>query len=329
MSANLAINRQLGGASFYSLRTAGWHKEGNVVQAPASDPRALELAGLAWTADTETLYTSGMSIVTSHKALIRTDTGEVLSVVGTGYQPLQNADLFAFLRDCDATKSLEIETAGALGKGDVVWAMARVPGLDFALGKDETRGYLLITNGHDGKTPVRIFPTAVRVVCQNTMRMASQARSGFRGTLSGGWDVKHTKGMEYTLRSVAAAYVGAIESANETRAQAQALAGKRSTSDSLQTITRAALDVTVGPGETERSRQIREAREKAVAAIRASATCDVQGTAGTLWADLQAVTEWVDHERGGDAAERFRSAQFGGEGEEMKARAYDAALALV
>lgn len=328
MSANLAKNHTLGGAAFYALRTPGWHKEGNTVAVPASDPRALELAGLAWTADQSGLYTAGMQVVTSHKALTRSDTGEVLSIVGNGYVPLQNADLFSFLRECDATKTLEIETAGALGKGDVVWAMARVPGLDFALGADVSKGYLLITNGHDGKTPVRIFPTSVRVVCQNTMRMASAER-GERGTLAGGWNVKHTAGLMPALASVSRAYVGAIESANATRAQAQALAGKRSTADSLVTITRAALDVVAGPSETERSKQIREARERAVAAIRASETCDVAGTAGTLWADLQAVTEWVDHERGADAAERFRSAQFGGEGEDMKARAYDAALALV
>jgi phage/plasmid-like protein (TIGR03299 family) len=329
MAHDLAHNNRTGGASFYSLREAGWHGLGNVVAVPASDEKALELAGLDWIAQESGLYTSGMDLVTSHKAITRSDTGEILSIVGRGYVPLQNAALFELLRDCDATASLEIETAGALGMGETVWAMARVPGLDLAMGKDLSWGYLLVTNGHDGKTPVRIFPTSVRVVCRNTMRMARDGRGAGRGTLSNGWDVKHTGAMVENLASVARAYSGAIAAHAATVERAKALASVRSSRTSLETITRAALAVEVGPSESDRSKAIREAREKAIAVIRASATCDMEGTAGTLWSDLQAVTEWVDHERISDAAERFKSAQFGGEGEDMKARAYDAALALV
>lgn len=329
MAHNLATNVQRGGKAFYSLREAGWHSLGNVVGVPAMDPEALALAGLDWEAEDLGLYTTGMDLITTHKAIRRSDTGAILGVVGNGYEAMQNADLFKFLRDCDATSSLEIETAGALGDGSTVWAMARVPGLDLAMGQDVSAGYLLITNGHDGKTPVRIFPTSVRVVCQNTMRAAAADRRGKRRTLSGGWDVKHTSGMVAALASVAHAYRSAVEEHQETVDQARALAAKRSTADSLLSITRAALDTAPSADESPRSKQIREAREAAVAVIRASETCNVQGTAGTIWADLQAVTEWVDHERLSDAAERFRSANFGGEGEEMKARAYDAALALV
>src|SRR4029077_4527988 len=35
--------------------------------------------------------------------------------------------------------------------------------------KDEVSPYILVSNGHDGKTALRCTPTTVRVVCSNTL----------------------------------------------------------------------------------------------------------------------------------------------------------------
>jgi phage/plasmid-like protein (TIGR03299 family) len=317
------INTRNGKASAYYLKKPAWHGLGTVVDQPMSHPDMLHTAGLDFTVDKRGLYTVDMEAITTHKAIVRTDNMETLGIVGADYQPLQNSEVFKVMQESMHTRDLVVETAGVLGKGETVWMLARNPGQDFSIKGDPSRAYVLATSGHDGKTPFRFFGTDIRVQCENMLKMALSAGAG------AGWKVKHTAGMPAALAGIAAGFRAMGEAREAHIARLQSLASARSTADSLQAITRAALDLEPSEAETARSRQIREAREKAVAVIRASETCNVAGTAGTLYADLQAVTEWIDHERGEDQAARFASAWFGGEGEDMKERAVYAALSLV
>jgi hypothetical protein len=89
-----------------------------------------------------------------------------------------------------------------------------------------------------------------------------------------------------------------------------------------------------GPDETDRAKALRKSREERMAAIMASPTSQVRGTKDTLFSAMQAVVEYVDHDRttrtsdGGEADEsRLFSATFGS-GAEVKARAWNAALEL-
>ena len=321
------INRTNGQDAFYSLRVPAWHGLGQVVNRPMSDPEVLQLAGLDWEATEEGLHTNGMEMVATHKAIVRSDTREILGVVGADYATVQNAECLAWFRDVAGARDCVMETAGALGKGERVWALARIPDLSIAIGQDRAESYMLVTTGHDGRTPVRIMPTTVRVVCANTLRMALRNASG----LSAGYSIRHTSGAKEAMASIASAYKRTMEAHAATRDAWQALANVRSTGTSLETIVRAAFPIVKDEqgDESQRAKTIREEREARVRAIRRSETCNVQGTAGTVFSDLQAVTEYVDHDSRKDAAERWASSQFGGSLDDAKSRAWDAALALV
>jgi phage/plasmid-like protein (TIGR03299 family) len=344
MAHNLSTHTDATGiarSSFYSLRQAGWHNLGRVVEKPLSDPGILDAAGLNWSADTLPLYTNAMDPVSSHLAVKRSDTSAILGVVGTGYKPLQNAALLDFFRDVAGTADMTIETAGALGAGEVVWALARIPGLTLQKGEDMSQGYMLIRNNHDGQSSVRVVPTMVRVVCQNTLRMAESAehrsrRANGRNTLSGGYTVRHTSGMVAALADIADAYARTMKDYEETRAAFSALTSKPLSSAAFDKLMAAVFAREDGEAEGKRAAAMSKARADKVAAILASPTCNVAGTAGTLWAGLNAITEYVDHDartRGAaddsDAAQRFASSCFGGEGDKRKATAWEAALALV
>ncbi len=325
---------------FYSLRKNAWHSLGTVVEKSLSDPGILDAAGLNWTAERMPLYRSDMEAVKDHVAIVRSDDKRQLGIVGDRYQPLQNDALLAFFRGVAGTKDLTVETAGSLGDGETVWALARIPGLTLERGDDISQGYMLIRNSHDGSSSLRVVPTMIRVVCANTLAMAdaeSQRRGKRHGrnTLSGGWNIRHTVGMERALEDIADAYARTMADYEETRQAFTVLTSRPLSSAAFDAMMAAAFK-TNAESESERSKTMIQNRKDRIAAILASATCNVAGTAGTLWAGLQSITEYIDHDartRGAegdsDTAQRFVSACFDGAGSKAKAAAWDAALSLV
>lgn len=321
--AHLIDTTRIAAGAFYGLRTPAWHKLGTVVDRPADDGDVLRLAGLDWTPTLRPMWTSDTDgnpvAITDKRAVVRSDTGQPVGVVGTGYNVVPNDALMDAIRRIDSADGAIIETAGCLDGGKAVWLMMRHERFSFTVGKDASHGYLLLTNRHDGTETLRVLPTTIRVVCANTLGAAlSNGRSS-------GHFLRHSVGVLGALSEVADQYNRAVRDADRLRESMEALAKVRSSTDSLEAIMRTPWEVTADTlaDESDRAKTIREARESRIRRIRASETCDVEGTAGTLFSDLQAVTEYVDHHWRGP-----QSALFGG-GSDLKATALETALALV
>jgi phage/plasmid-like protein (TIGR03299 family) len=115
-------------------------------------------------------------------ATVRHDVNYPMGVVGADYTIFQNRQGFDIIEAVG--NAVQIETAGSLKNGRKVWALAK---MDRALNLDgdELLAYLLFLWSHDGTSAVRIMPTPVRVVCDNTLRMALH---GARNV----WSASHT-----------------------------------------------------------------------------------------------------------------------------------------
>ncbi len=325
-----------------TVRQNPWQRNGRTMLAEATtDPdAAIRQAGLDWTVDRIDLRCADtLDPVPEFKAIRRSDTNGILGVVGPDYEPFQNAAMFQVFRDLaqvgrdDGGRPFTIETAGAFQGGKVVWALAHLADLGIRIGDDEAKTYLLVSSGHTGNRTLIIAPTTVRVVCQNTLRMAeAEAREGRRRPgLAGGFAIKHTPGIHEAVAEAKAAFAATVQDHATTAAVWKHLAAKPLTSR-LEAAFMAQVFGTPGPDETDRARSLRKSREERIAAILASPTSQVRGTKDSAFSLLQAVVEYVDHDRttrtteGGDADEsRLFSASFGS-GAALKARAWDAIL---
>ncbi len=150
-----------------------WHGLGTKLDNPATSAEAIVSAGLDYDVNLVPLVTNDGRPTPQRKATVRSDTGAVLGVVGNTYTPIQNAEAFEFLDSVVADSGLRYHTAGALGRGERVWMLARLPGQIRVKDSDDiTEKYLLLSNSHDGTAALRVLFSPIRVVCANTLSIA-------------------------------------------------------------------------------------------------------------------------------------------------------------
>src|SRR5581483_4472215 len=156
-----------------------WHRLGTKLDQPATAGEAIEAAGLNYLVELKPLKTNEGHDISTRKATVRSDTNAVLGVVGNGYVPVQNLQAFGFLDAIVADGGLRYHTAGALGKGEKIWMLAKLPGhIQVKNSADIVDKFLLLSNAHDGSAALRVYFTPIRVVCQNTLALAERRSQG-------------------------------------------------------------------------------------------------------------------------------------------------------
>lgn len=173
MSHNLNEN---GRRMFYTGERP-WHGLGTKVEEPLTAKEAIEVSKLDYTVECQPIYLSGEREIESRLAIVRADTQAVLGLVSEKYKIVQNRDAFSFFDTLVGEGQAIYESAGALGLGERVWIMAKLPD-DIIVGKDDVvEKYLILTTSHDGKSSVKVYFSPVRVICQNTLNFSFSQRS--------------------------------------------------------------------------------------------------------------------------------------------------------
>lgn len=319
------IDQTTGRAAVFVTGQAAWHKLGSVVSTAQTSEDAIGLAGLNWGVELRKMYADdgkgGQSEVAGSFATCRNDTNAVLGVVGNWYKPFQNAEAFDFMDTIVGEKLAMFETAGALRGGRRVWMMARLPREVRAAGDDVIHPYVLLTNSHDGTSGLRIIPTSVRVVCQNTLNLAL-GRAG----QSEGLTIVHTASLEARVAD-ARRKLGIISARfDRFDGQVQQLVRRRMTTAELGTFFAKLV--------ADRSEKQQLKLIERFSANLHNERNEMTGIKGTAWAAYNAVSEWADHEiavRGDSEREqadaRCNSIWFG-TANKFKQGAWESALAL-
>ena len=302
-----------------------WHGLGQRLESPATAREAIAAAGLDYDVSLADLTTRDGIPVPMKKAVVRTDTQDVLGVVGDRYQPIQNRECFAFLDAVAADGGLRYHTAGALRKGEKIWLLAKLPGrIRVRSSQDITEKYLLLSNSHDGSSCLRVFFTSIRVVCANTLAVAD------RQGLGEGLSIRHQGNLVSKIRQAREVLGIAARYFDDLEGQFDLMARHLPTYAQVSGYYKALVP---DPDEGNPARA-HNVRDELFRLYESGQGQDIPEIRGSTWAAFNAVTEYVDHFRPARAktdfdraANRLESAWFGS-GSRMKVQAFQLALEM-
>jgi len=324
MAHNLATAN--GKTSFFYSGEAPWHGLGQKLDAPATAHEAITAAGLDYEVKLTPIATYDGLTVEGRRAVVRYDKQEVLGVVSDRYVPVQNRQAFGFLDAVVADGGLRYHTAGALGKGEKVFLLAKLPGhLRVKNSEDLVDKYLLLANSHDGSSALRGFFTPVRVVCQNTLSMAERQGRGK------GISILHKGKLEVKIREAQRVLGLAQRFYDDASAQIDRLASYYPSVAELGSYFRALYP---DPEEGKNNRRAERVREELHRLFEEGQGHDMPEIRRSAWVAYNAVTELVDHQRssrGGDDLERASNrleSVWWGSGARFKERAWDLATEM-
>ncbi len=334
MAHDLMMDPITGEACMFFYGKLPWHGLGQELkeQRPATAAEAIRLAHLDWQVKKYPAYARiGDKFVpvegynaTVREDTINTDNPVSLGVVGSTYEPLQNVDAFSFFDAIVGKGSAIYETAGALRLGDRIWILAKLPG-DFAvIGDDIINQYLFLSNSHDGSSAVTADFTDTRIVCNNTLSIATRNSSARRVK------IRHTQSAKDKLAE-AGRLMGIVNREFADRFNVyKSLTLTSMTQKSLKTYFETLYRPPVPDAETgkipERTEDNHRWRMQTLTRLfEAGPGMNIVGVKGTLWAAYNAVTDYVDHyNRGQDADKRLDSLMWGA-GHRIKEQALELA----
>ncbi len=327
MAHELTIREDGKAEAFYAgngiALNPAWHGLGQNIIGAANSEQAMELGLLKWkvlkvAAGAEDM--GGFFPAPDFRAIIREDNHRVLGFVTDKYVPVQNDEAFAFMDGLNQDGITKYESAGSLKGGKVVWVLARTGSVFEVAPGDAVQPYLLFSTSHDGSASIRVQPTTVRVVCQNTLTIAL-------GKAGVGLTLKHDGTVHERLAAVREIIAHAQGKVADKFDEARKLVAKRLEKTEFQKFVD---EVLPPPAEDNERPGLRlKARELVAWNFYSNPRQNLPGIERTAWAAYNAVSEFADHSAKFRTTEsRFTSVIEGG-ANDLKQKAFDTALSLV
>lgn len=361
--AHEITQRANGMSEFAFVGAQAWHGLGQQLTHGAAIEEWARAAGMDWQirramvryfADEDTRRDCfELCEAPDESVLFRSDTRAKLGIVSPDYEIVQPRAVLEFFRDLVADHGMALESAGTLFGGRRFFALAKL-GEQTVMGDDKVGGYLLLCTSADGTMATEARQTTVRVVCNNTLRLARAEKGGAvapvkvshrtafcdkrvkeqlglsRDNYERGMSVARALAQVKVTDATAQDYVRRLlrpaeAAAKEAAAIVAAAPGKDATFADL--MARAA---TIGDAGADAKRERAPRGEAAILELFANSATGgtLAGAQGTAWGLVNAVTEYVDHHSTARSADHRRSAAWFGAGDDLKMRALDLAQTL-
>jgi phage/plasmid-like protein (TIGR03299 family) len=306
-----------------------WHGLGNQLAGQQPLEVWMREAGMAWEIrETPVRFISSeagslgqISSFPEQKVLFRSDNQAPLSVVSNRFKVVQPRDVLEFYRDLTEQSGFELETAGVLKGGRKLWALARTGQTGSLAGNDQTNGYVLLATACDGTLATTAQFTSIRVVCNNTLAVALNGNTHA---------VKVRHSTTFDPQAVKKQLGISVSAWDDFMYRLKTLSERRITRKTAEKVMQTIFTDTgyQPPGMPVKANE--QAMKKAMAlydgAGRGSELASAKNTAYGL---LNAVTEFVDHERRARSTDNRLDSAWFGKGAQIKQRALEQSSLLL
>lgn len=319
MSANINENSRV-----FTVGEA-WHGLGTVVDTEQKACDAIRLAKLDYKVSKKP---SGFQkdngewkVNPNEYNIVREDTETKLGNCTNVYKIVQNVEAFNFFDVVVGEGQAIYHSAGALGQGEKVWILAKLPNDIYINADDKVEKYLCLTNSYDGKSALRMYFTPIRVVCQNTLNMSlSDAKNGI--------SIRHSGNINGKIDEARKVLGISINYYNQFEAITKQLEDKILTVNEVESY----FDNVLGIDEEKTSTNKLNKKDDLLALFEGGKGQKL-GHKHSAWKAYNAVTEYVDHHStiknvSKDTNKKIDNILFG-TGAKMKEKAYNEALVLV
>lgn len=284
-------------------KQSAWHQLGQRAFNTVTWQEAMRLAKLDWEVKKQRLFSRDMAgkvfEIPDVRSIFRHDgngkPGAYLGTVGKDYEPIQNVQAFDFVDSIlQAENGAHYESAGALGNGERIWVLARIPDADIRIaGTDDfSMSYLMVATSHDGSMSYTSKLTTTRIVCQNTLNVALGERAN--SVLK----IKHTKDAKQRLERAKGLIQGITTTAKEVENRLNLLASRKMTKESMKAVLDRLFPATVEvDGGKARSTKQSNVAMKVLELFESNDNNAIPEIRGTAYNLFNAVTEYTDHFR--------------------------------
>lgn len=228
------------------------------------------------------------------KLNVRSDTETQLGVVANSYRVIQNSDMEDLANAItEEDPNAKIDDGGCFRDGKIVYMLVKTT--PFALRQDdEVVPYLLLANGHDARMSLRVAPTSIRPVCENTLYWAL-------GKASTNIIIPHTANAWDRVQQAKSSIVLLHRAMESQREAAETLAKKTVSREEVQQFWMDCYTSDFGKVRLNPVTKVEERRkERAMEAMGSMSTRfdrerDIAGA--TAWNAVNAYTGWLQNDR--------------------------------
>ena len=294
-----------------------WHGLGKKVPSDLTPEQMLQAAGLDWTVEAIPAYAEigGVQTEIGRQALVRSSDNKLLDVITDDWEPCQNQEAFEFFDEYVRAGDMDMETAGSLKDGQIVWALARVKESFELPGEDRVDAYLHFTNPHKYGKSLDVRFTPIRVVCNNTLTLSLSRKSKNM--------VKISHRRKFDPDAAKEALGIAKEKLHTYENMARFLGSKRYTTETAEEYFKRIFPMLTND-EDKKEELSRNAAEAMV--IKDTQPGAEKGE-GSMWQLFNTVTFMTDHVIGRNADNRLYSAWYG-PNRNLKTKALETAIEM-
>ena len=280
-----------------SERKAWYETQGVTLDNVTSLDVALKLSGLDFEVEKKPVYfnsTFGMTNeagknlppkftkIEGQFTTVRTDTMQPFGVVTDAYEILQNRDAFDFL-DSLVVEGAKFETAGFFKKNGAASYITMSTEPMMILG-DEFDPFMMISNGHDGGSAIKVALTPIRAYCRNSAILALKKATSIV-------TIHHSRKMYDRLVAAKEVLTANTNYLEELKIVAEKLATTPFSEEAFEALAKKLFNPKEEQSEIIQIRNVVQF-EKLMKAYKED---DLQNFNGTAWKALQAVSDFESH----------------------------------